>query len=101
VAAQREDPSSTLRLVRDLITLRRTAFGGQVVNYERLPAPPGVWSYRSGPLVVIANFTDHPVSLPAALGELLLATGPEAQPGKPLGPWQSLVTQVPDSQGLH
>ena len=41
VAAQREDPGSTLRLVRDLIALRRTAFSGQVARYERLPAPRG------------------------------------------------------------
>src|SRR5262245_16151495 len=80
VAAQREDPASTLRLVRDLIALRRTAFAGQVASYERLPAPPGVWSYRSGPLVVTANFTDAPVPLSEPAGEKLLATGPGADP---------------------
>jgi glycosidase len=95
VAAQREDPASTLRLVRDLLALRRTAFAGQVVGYERLPAPPGVWSYRSGPLLVTANFTGHPVPLPDPPGEVLLSTGARTEPGAPLGPWQGLVTRVP------
>jgi hypothetical protein len=59
------------------------------VAYERLPAPPGVWSYRSGPLQVTANFTGGPV--PAPPGEVLLATGP----GAGLGAWQGLVTRAP------
>jgi alpha-glucosidase len=92
VAAQRDDPASTLRLCRDLLALRRTAFAGQVAAYERLPAPPGIWSYRSGPLVVTANFTDAPVTLPAPAGEVLLATGPGAGAG--LGPWQGMVTRA-------
>ena len=93
VADQREDPASTLRLCRDLLALRRTAFGGEVVSYERRPAPPGVWSYRSGPLLVTANFTGNPV--PAPLGEPLLGTDPGAGPGAPLGAWQGLVSRAP------
>ena len=95
VASQRDDPGSTLRLVRDLLALRRTAFGGRVAGYERLPAPPGAWAYRSGPLLVTANFTGQPVSLPDSSGEVLLATDPEAQPAAPLGPWQGLITRMP------
>ena len=95
VAAQREDPGSTLRLTRDLLALRRTAFGGQVAGYERLPAPSGVWSYLSGPLLVTANFTAGPV--PGPEGEVLLATGSGAVSGAALGPWQGMVTQA--SQG--
>jgi glycosidase len=94
VAAQREDPASTLRLVRGLLALRRTAFGGQVASYERLPAPPGVWSYRSGPLKVTANFTGQPVPMHDQSGEVLLATDPEAEPGVPLAPWQGLITRA-------
>jgi alpha-glucosidase len=94
VAAQRDDPGSTLRLCRDLTALRRTAFAGQAASHERLPAPPGVWAYRSGPLVVTANFTGHPVPRPGQPGEMLLATDPEAGPGAPLGPWQGLVTRA-------
>jgi alpha-glucosidase len=94
VAHQRDDPGSTLCLVRDLLSLRRGAFGGQAASYERLPAPPGVWSYRSGPLRVTANFTDHPVPLPDPMGEVLLATEPGAAPGAPLGPWQGMVARA-------
>jgi glycosidase len=94
VAAQRDDPGSTLHLCRDLIALRRDAFGGQVAAYERLPAPPGVWAYRSGPLQVTANFTDHPFPLPELAGEVLLATGPGAEPGAALDPWRGLITRV-------
>ena len=94
VAAQREDPASTLRLCRDLLALRRTAFAGQVAAYERLPAPPGVWSYRSGPLLVTANFTGHPVPLPEPAGEVLLGTDPGGAAGTALGPWQGLVTRA-------
>ena len=94
VAAQREDPASTLRLVRELIALRRTAFGGQVASYERLPARPGVWSYRCGPLVVTANFTGALVSVPGPSGKVLLATDPGAGAGDHLGPWQGRVVRV-------
>jgi len=92
VAAQRDDPGSTLHLVRDLLALRRTAFAGQVAAYERLPAPPGVWAYRTGPLQVTANLTGQPVPLPNPAGEPLLTTGPSVAPGPSLGPWQGLVT---------
>ena len=94
VAAQRDDPASTLHLVRDLIALRRAAFAGQVAGYERLPAPPGVWAYRSGPLMVTANFTGQPVPLPDRPGEVLLATGAAGAAGPGLGPWQGLVARA-------
>jgi len=92
VAAQRDDPESTLHLSRALIALRRNAFDGQVAVYERLPAPPGVWAYRSGPLQVTANFTDHPFPLPELAGEVLLSTEKDGAADAALGPWQGLVT---------
>jgi alpha-glucosidase len=105
VAAQRENPASTLRLVRDLIALRRTAFGGQVATYERLPAPPGVWSYRSGPLLVTANFTGQPVTVDRSPGKTVLATSPDIRGGDAglvLGPWQGLIsTQGEAPAGDH
>jgi alpha-glucosidase len=92
VAAQREDPGSALRLTRYLLALRRDAFGGRVVPYKRLPAPPGVWSYRAGPLMVTANFTDNPMALPELPGEVLLTTGADMEPR--LGPWQGRVIRA-------
>src|SRR5262249_10589008 len=97
VAAQCEDSGSTLHLCRDLIALRRTAFAGQLVAYERLPAPPGVWAYRSGPLQVTANFSAETLSLAGKFGEILAASGPavrEPDAGVRLQPWQGLVARA-------
>ena len=96
VAAQRDDPGSTLHLCRDLLALRKGAMDGQVTAYQRLAAPPGVWAYRSGGLAVAANFSGQPVTLPGWPGEVLLATGPlpgSADAGLALGPWQGLVAR--------
>ena len=62
VADQRDDPSSVLSLCRDLLSLRRAEFGGQLVSYQPLPAPPGGWAYRAGSLTVLANFSGHPIT---------------------------------------
>jgi alpha-glucosidase len=97
VATQRDEPGSTLRLCRDLLALRRAELGGQIAAYEQLPAPPGVWAYRAGPLVVAANFSGEQVPLPESLGEVLLATGrvPEPAEASPvLGPWEGAVSRA-------
>jgi alpha-glucosidase len=99
VAGQRADPDSTLNLCRDLLALRKAEFHGQVARYEQLPAPPGLWLYRSGRLAVAANFTDQAVTLPE-LGEIVLETGPAAQSvaaSTTLAPWQGVVTRAGDS----
>jgi glycosidase len=96
VADQRDDPDSTLNVCRNLLALRKAEFDGQVASYTQLPAPPGVWAYRSGPLQVAANFTGQAVTLPA-LGEVLLTTRPAAPlatAGMTLGPWQGVVTRA-------
>ena len=91
VASQRADEGSVLWLCRRLLALRRAELGG-VAGYQELPAPPGVWCYRSGSLQVSANFTGEAVSLPAD-GEILVSTGPgQARPGR-LGPWEAVVTR--------
>ncbi|HET9344789.1 MAG TPA: alpha-glucosidase, partial [Candidatus Limnocylindrales bacterium] len=48
VAAQREDPGSTLHLVRDLIALRREHDDLRSGAYERLAATDGAWAWRRG-----------------------------------------------------
>ena len=116
VATQRDDPDSTLNLCRALLALRHRAFGGRLVSYEPLPGPAGVWMYRSGDLIVAANFTGQPVSLPALAGAVLLRTEPGggtagSEPGSAgtgpalgpadagsgraelLGPWAGLVAR--------
>jgi alpha-glucosidase len=97
VAAQRADPDSTLNLCRALLALRKAEFGGKVGRYEHLPAPPGVWAYRSGPLQVAANFTDQPVILPWSPDGVLLVTSPapgSAVASTTLSPWQGLVARA-------
>jgi alpha-glucosidase len=97
VADQRADPNSTLNLCRNLFALRRAEFGGQIASYQRLSAPPSVWVYRSGPLLVAANFTAETVTLDGTFGEILLTTGPAASErdvGVRLYPWQGLVASA-------
>jgi alpha-glucosidase len=98
VADQRDDPGSTLNLCRNLLALRRAEFAGHVVAYERLPAPPGVWVYRSGPLLVAASFSTETVVLDGMAGEVLLTTnGPEVRERGTelwLQPWQGIVRRA-------
>jgi glycosidase len=96
VADQREDPDSTLRLCRDLLALRRAEFGGQLAAYQQLPAPPGVWAYRSGALQIAANFSGDAVSLDGPWGETVLASAPAVRDGGAglrLDPWQGIITR--------
>ena len=102
VAAQRDDPGSTLAprstmsLCRRLLALRRAELGGGIAEFENLPAPAGQWAYRVGSLVVAANFTDAPAAGPAEAGEVLLTTaqaGSAAAPGI-LGPWEGVITRL-------
>jgi len=63
----------------------------------------GVWAYRTGPLVVAANFTDQPTDMPAGAGEVLLTTSAEQTPPSPgvLPPWESVVTRRPGRAAGH
>ena len=100
VAAQRADPDSTLHLSRELIALRRAEFGGQLASYTQLDGPPGVWAYQTGGLMVVANFTDAPVSL-AEVGSgvagpvLVRSDGPAAADTAAgfVGPWAGVITR--------
>jgi alpha-glucosidase len=98
VAGQREEPGSTLRLCRDLLTLRRAELGGRIVPYELVAVIGGLWAYRVGDLIVAANLSDQPARWPFPLGEILLRTpGQPADAGTPLtlAPWQGLIARQP------
>jgi alpha-glucosidase len=71
VAAQREDPSSTLHLVRDLIALRR-AFVSE--PYATLPAPEGAWAYARGDFAVALNLAEAPLRVEDLDGEVAIGT---------------------------
>ena len=80
VADQRRDPASALSLCRDLLALRRAEVGGQIADYEELAAAETLWVYRTGSLIVAANFSDQPAALPGPVGEVLLASSGEVPP---------------------
>jgi alpha-glucosidase len=73
VEAQRDDPRSTLSLVRDLLTLRRVLGDG----FELIDAPSGVLAYRRGEHRVAVNTTAESRRAPLN-GDLVLETEPGA-----------------------
>jgi alpha-glucosidase len=102
VAVQCDDPASTLSLARQLIALRRRSQAGRVSSYGRLRLDRQVWGYRSGPLVVAANFSADPalVELPAAgrsLSSLTAETVTVGAGSTLLAPWEALVVDTTGS----
>jgi alpha-glucosidase len=101
VADQRRDPGSLLHLCRRLLGLRRAELGGdasRVAAYEAVPAGDAQWVYHIGGLVVAANLSDEPASVPGPFGEVLVtSSGPEQAAGPAaglvLGPWQGVVAR--------
>jgi alpha-glucosidase len=97
VAAQRDDPTATLRFCRDLLALRRAEFSGSVDAYHELSVSPGVWTYQVGDLVIATNFSDRKVSLDQPAGIRILSTSPEAaRNGSPvtgLRPWEGIIAR--------
>jgi alpha-glucosidase len=87
VEAQRDDPGSTLSLVRDLVTLRKLLGDG----LELLDAAPGVLAYRRGDHTVAVNTTAEERPAPAA-GEVVLETQPGALRGGALGAHSGVIT---------
>ncbi len=92
VEDQRREPGSVLSLCRELLALRRAELGGGIAPFERLPSADGIWTYRTGPLVVAANLTGAPADRPAHHGEVLLRTGPA---GSALAPWEAVIARHP------
>ncbi|WP_210649265.1 glycoside hydrolase family 13 protein [Nocardioides sp. SYSU D00065] len=74
VAAQADDPSSTLSFYREALRTRRDFAWTAGDEVEIVSAGPEVLTFRRGPLTVVLNCGDSAVELPA--GELLLASGP-------------------------
>jgi alpha-glucosidase len=71
VAAQRDDPGSTLHLVRDLIAARRDFAS---TGYAPLPAPDGVWAFARGDEHAVAlNLGADPAAIPLE-GSVVIGT---------------------------
>ena len=95
VAGQRDDPGSVLSLCRRLLALRRAELGRGLADFENLAVAGGVWAYRTGSLVVAANFTDQPADMPTEAAEVLLTTSADEAPPSPgvLRPWEGVITR--------
>ena len=75
VEAQRGDPDSHLRLVRDLVALRRDRVELRAGSYESLPSPSGSWAWRRGGATVIGvNLSDAEVAVDGVDGRIAIAT---------------------------
>ena len=87
VEAQRDDPRSTLSLVRDLLALRRVLGDG----LELVEAAPGVLAYVRGEHTIAVNTTAD--ERPAPLdGGVVLETEPGALRGRTLAPHSAAIT---------
>ena len=97
VEAQRDDPGSTLHLVRDLIALRRSRAEVRDGAYATLPAPAGAWAWRRGEDTAVAlNLSDAPVEVDGVDGRVLVATdrsrdGERVDGPLALAPWSGAI----------
>ena len=73
VAAQNDDPASTLSFYRAALAARRHVVGAGA-EVELIDLGADVLAFRRGPLTVVLNCGTGPVPLPA--GEVLVASGP-------------------------
>ena len=88
VEAQREDPASTLTLVRELIRLRRLL----PRDFQLLEAAPGVLAYARGEHVVALNTTGQARPVPRG-AELVLETQPGVLEADELAPHAGAVSR--------
>jgi len=100
VAAQREDPGSTLHLVRDLIALRRDHGDLRVGAYASLHAPAGAWAWRRGEgFAVAVNLSGGEVMVERLTGRVVVGTD-RARDGETLsgavrlGPHEGVVVRL-------
>jgi alpha-glucosidase len=95
VENQRDDPRSTLSLVRDLLTVRRVLGQG----LELLDAEPGVLAYRRGDHQIAINTTSEDRRAPLA-GDLVVETVPSAWRDGALAPHTGVITRSDDGVRL-
>jgi alpha-glucosidase len=88
VDAQRDDPRSTLSLVRDLLALRRVLGDG----LELVDAPPGVLAYRRGDHLVAINTSAESRRVPVE-GDAVLETTPGALRNATLAGHAGVITR--------
>jgi alpha-glucosidase len=74
VAAQREDVGSPLRLVRDLIALRRSEEDLRAGAYSQVRASGGLWVYRRGSQHLVALNCGDEAAVIEASGTVAVCT---------------------------
>jgi alpha-glucosidase len=94
VEDQRDDPRSTLSLVRDLLTVRRVLGDG----FELMEAEPGLLAYRRGDHLIAINTTAADARAPLG-GELVLETVPGAWSGGTLAAHAGVITRSDEGVG--
>jgi len=100
VADQREDPGSVLRLVRDLIALRRAEpdlVGGV---YARADAPEATWAFRRGDgVLVVLRLAEGDATIEGVHGTVAVGTdrgrdGERVDGALRLGGWEAAVVRL-------
>ena len=100
VAAQRDDPDSTLHFTRDAIALRRSEADLTRGPYASVPAPDGVWAFRRGDGYVVGlNLSGAEASVEGVDGTIAIATdrgreGEAVSGALTLPPWQGAVVKL-------
>ena len=100
VSAQRNDPTSTLHLVRDLIALRRDTRDLRDGDYETMAAPEGVWAWCRGSGVFVAmNLTEAEAAIPNIEGRIAICTdrtrdGRQIERTLTLAPYEAAVVRA-------
>jgi alpha-glucosidase len=94
VEAQRDDPRSTLSLVRDLLALRRVLGNG----LELVDAVPGVLAYRRGDHAIAINTTGEDRQIPLG-GDPVLETAPGALRDRTLVAHSGVITRSDEGVG--
>ena len=99
VAEQRGDDRSVLSLTRALLGLKSPD-----LTFRSLPGPDGTWVYRSGHLMVAANFSADTASVTMPAGNVLSsATGASAAVAAgawPVRSWEAVVWS-PSEDSTH
>jgi alpha-glucosidase len=100
VADQRADPTSVLHLCRDLIALRRARSDLGLAGYTTVEAPPGIWAWMRGRVLVALNCSEQAVDLPIDRVVILIGTRRDRDGRRESGqlrldPWEA-VALVPD-----
>ncbi|HJS26029.1 MAG TPA: alpha-amylase family glycosyl hydrolase [Actinomycetota bacterium] len=102
VADQRDDASSVLHLVRDLIALRRSTPDLRTGPSSDVEAPAGVWAWRRASVTLVAlNLSDEATESPLPAGTILVGTdhtraGERVGETLRLGPWEGAVIGLGD-----